>query len=35
MLEGLRTDEEKVQCVITLLAYGCPLQAIGRRIWTG
>jgi transposase-like protein len=28
MLEGLRTDEETVQKVITLLAYGCPLQAI-------
>ncbi len=28
MLEGLRTDEETVQRVITLLAYGCPLQAI-------
>jgi hypothetical protein len=33
MLEGLRTDEEKVEKVITLLAYGCPLQAIGRRVW--
>ncbi len=30
MLEGLRTDEETVQKVITLLAYGCPLQAIVR-----
>jgi transposase-like protein len=28
MLEGLRTDEEMVQQVITLLAYGCPRQAI-------
>ncbi|MDQ2887618.1 MAG: hypothetical protein M3Y39_16215 [Chloroflexota bacterium] len=28
MLEGLRTDEETVQRVIILLAYGCPLQAI-------
>lgn len=28
MLEGLRTDEEKVRLVVTLLAYGCPLQAI-------
>jgi hypothetical protein len=28
MLEGLRTDEEKVHCVVTLLAYGCPCQAI-------
>src|SRR5450759_987720 len=28
VLEGLRTDEETVQRVITLLAYGCPLQAI-------
>ncbi len=30
MLEGLRTDEEKVQQVITLFAYGCPLQTIVR-----
>lgn len=28
MLEGLRTDEEKVELVVMLLAYGCPLQAI-------
>ncbi len=28
MLEGLRTNEEKVLLVVTLLAYGCPLQAI-------
>ncbi len=28
MFEGLRTDEEKVSIVVTLLAYGCPLQAI-------
>src|SRR5712691_10258587 len=28
MLEGLRTDEEKVVIVVTLLSYGCPLQAI-------
>jgi hypothetical protein len=28
MFEGLRTDEEKVELVVTLLAYGCPLQAI-------
>lgn len=28
MLEGLRTDEEKVLLVGMLLAYGCPLQAI-------
>ncbi len=28
MLEGLRTDEEKVAIVVTLLCYGCPLQAI-------
>jgi transposase-like protein len=27
-LEGLRIDEETVRQVITLLAYGCPLQAI-------
>jgi len=26
--EGLRTEEEKVTVVVTLLAYGCPLQAI-------
>lgn len=28
MFEGLRTEEETVQRVVTLLAYGCPLQAI-------
>ena len=28
MLEGLRTDEKKVELVVTLLTYGCPLQAI-------
>ncbi len=28
MLEGLRTDEATVIRVVTLLAYGCPLQAI-------
>ena len=28
MLEGVRTDEEKVTMVVTLLSYGCPLQAI-------
>jgi hypothetical protein len=28
MLEGLRSDEEMVQKVVTLLAYGCPRQAI-------
>ena len=27
-LEGLRTAEEVVMKVMTLLAYGCPLQAI-------
>lgn len=26
--EGLRTEEEKVTVVVTLLSYGCPLQAI-------
>jgi IS1 family transposase len=26
--EGLRTEEEKVILVVTLLSYGCPLQAI-------
>src|SRR5947209_1294361 len=28
MLEGLRTPSEVVVMVVTLLAYGCPLQAI-------
>jgi hypothetical protein len=28
MQEGLRTNEETVKKVVTLLAYGCPLQAI-------
>ena len=28
MLEGLRTNEEKVELVVALLTYGCPLQAI-------
>src|SRR5881275_2293194 len=28
MFEGLRTEEEKIAIVVTLLAYGCPLQAI-------
>src|SRR2546421_4041870 len=28
MLEGVRTDEEKVAMVVTFLSYGCPLQAI-------
>jgi hypothetical protein len=28
MMEGLRTDEERVTTVVTLLAYGCPTQAI-------
>jgi len=28
MLEGLRTDEGKGAMVVTLLCYGCPLQAI-------
>lgn len=28
MMEGLRTDEETVTRVVTLLAYGCPTQAI-------
>lgn len=27
-MEGLRTDEETVTRVITLLSYGCPIQAI-------
>lgn len=27
-MEGLRTDEEKVTIVVTLLSYGCPIQAI-------
>jgi transposase-like protein len=28
VFEGLRTDEEKVVLIVTLLSYGCPLQAI-------
>lgn len=28
ILEGLRTNEEKVELVVALLTYGCPLQAI-------
>jgi IS1 family transposase len=28
MFEGLRTEEEKIAIVVTLLCYGCPLQAI-------
>jgi IS1 family transposase len=28
MMEGLRTDEKTIICVVTLLAYGCPRQAI-------
>jgi hypothetical protein len=28
MMEGLRTEEKTILTVITLLAYGCPLQAI-------
>ncbi|GHO51384.1 hypothetical protein KSX_96200 [Ktedonospora formicarum] len=28
MLEGLRTEECQVEQVVTLLAYGCPSQAI-------
>ncbi|GAC1349097.1 MAG: hypothetical protein NVSMB27_19100 [Ktedonobacteraceae bacterium] len=28
LFEGLRTEEEKVTLVVTLLSYGCPLQAI-------
>src|SRR5258708_38778220 len=28
MMEGVRTDEETVITVVTLLAYGCPTQAI-------
>jgi hypothetical protein len=27
-MEGLRTDEETVTMVVTLLSYGCPIQAI-------
>jgi IS1 family transposase len=27
-MEGLRTEEEKVTIVVTLLSYGCPIQAI-------
>jgi transposase-like protein len=28
MMEGLRTEEETVTRVVTLLSYGCPIQAI-------
>ena len=28
MLEGLRKAEELIVIVVTLLAYGCPTQAI-------
>lgn len=28
MMEGLRTDEETITKVVTLIAYGCPIQAI-------
>lgn len=28
MMEGLRTDERVITRVVTLLAYGCPIQAI-------
>src|SRR5205085_2844310 len=28
VMEGLRTDEETVTRVVTLLSYGCPIQAI-------
>src|SRR5712692_5619951 len=28
MMEGVRTDEETVTTVVTLVAYGCPTQAI-------
>ena len=28
LFEGLRTEEEKITLVVTLLSYGCPLQAI-------
>jgi transposase-like protein len=28
MMEGLRTEEETIIQVVTLLAYGCPIQAI-------
>jgi hypothetical protein len=28
MMEGLRTDEEKVAIVVTLRTSGCPIQAI-------
>lgn len=28
MFEGLRTEEERVELVVALLTYGCPLQAI-------
>jgi len=28
MMEGLRTEEKTITTIITLLAYGCPIQAI-------
>jgi hypothetical protein len=28
MYEGLRKEEPLISCVVTLLAYGCPRQAI-------
>ncbi len=33
MLEGLRKPTELIVIVVTLLAYGCPVQAIGKRVW--
>ena len=35
MLEGLRKPTELIVIVVTLLAYGCPVQAIGKRLWAG
>jgi len=34
MFEGLRTPSELVVIVVTLLAFGCPIQAIAS-LWSG
>ncbi len=35
MFEGLGKPSELLVIVVTLLAYGCPVQAIGKRLWAG
>src|SRR6266702_4066527 len=37
MMEGLRTPTEVIVIVVILLAYGCPIQAKGRKMvaWMG